>query len=52
MEQPIIYQVYCSKCNKDIKKKMSWIKYLKYITFDGKSKGYHEIDHDLVGAKP
>ena len=47
-----IYRVYCSECNKEKKAKMSWGKYLKYITFDGKSKGYHEIDASYVSKVP
>ena len=31
---------------------MSWRKYLYYLTIDGKSKGYHDIDSTLVDAEP
>jgi len=47
-----IYRVYCSKCNKEKKSKMAWGRYLKYITLDGKSKGYHEIDASYVREEP
>lgn len=52
METSCTYRVYCSKCNKDQKKKMSWRKYLYYMTIDGKSKGYYDIDSSLVAAEP
>lgn len=52
MESSCTYRVYCSKCNKDQKKKMSWSKYLYYMTVDGKSKGYHDIDTDWVADVP
>ena len=31
---------------------MSWRKYLFYLTIDGKSKGYHDIDSTLVDVEP
>ena len=43
-----IYRIYCSKCNKDRKKKMSWKKYFYYMTADGKSKGHHDIDSSFI----
>ena len=43
-----IYRVYCSKCNKNVKEKMSWRKYLYYVATDGKSKGYHDINSCFV----
>ena len=52
MESEKIYRVYCSKCNKNIKKKMSWGKYIKYMTMDSRSKGYHEIDAFFVNGEP
>lgn len=47
-----IYSVYCSKCNSDQKKKMSWTRYIRYKVFDGKSKGQHEIDSTYVNSEP
>ena len=52
METSCTYRIYCSKCNKDKKKKMSWGKYLYYVTTDRKSKGYHEIDSSFVSKEP
>ena len=52
MESEQVYRVYCSTCNRDMKKKMSWKRYLKYISFDGRSKGYHYIPSFLVGDEP
>lgn len=52
MENEKMYRVYCSKCNKDMKKKMSWRKWLGYITFDGRTKGYHDIDPSLINGEP
>ena len=46
------YRVYCSTCNRDIKRKMTWKKYISYIAFDGKTKGYHEISIDLLNTEP
>ena len=48
----MIYRVYCSTCNKAMKSKMSWNKWIKYMTFDGRSKGYHEIDSSFVAGEP
>ena len=47
-----IYQIYCSKCNMGQKKKMSWRKYLAYMAFDRKSKGYHRIDTTFMSIEP
>jgi len=53
MSVETIYLVYCSTCNKNIKSKMSWKQYLKYMAFDGRSKGYHEISSALIkGNEP
>lgn len=46
------YRIYCSTCNKEKKSKMSWSRYLRYLAIDGKSKGYQEIDSDLVKNAP
>jgi len=46
------YKVYCSKCNSEMKKKMSWTKYIKYISCDGRSKGYHQIPFALLDKTP
>lgn len=46
------YKVYCSTCNRNVKSKMSWKRYLKYISFDGRSKGYHYIPIDLTNGVP
>ena len=47
-----VYKIYCSNCNRDMKKKMSWVKYLNYMSFDGRSKGYHYIPINLVSKEP
>jgi len=52
MESFRFYRVYCSKCNKDVKRKMSWKKYLKYMSFDGHSEGYHNIPIELTNKVP
>ena len=52
MESSCTYRVYCSKCNKEQKNKMSWRKYLYYMATDGKSKGYHDIHSTLVETEP
>ena len=52
MDESLIYRVYCSKCNMEKKAKMSWKRYLKYITFDRKTQGYHEIDASYVREEP
>ena len=52
MDQETFYLVYCSRGNNEIKKKMSWKKYLGYISLDGKSKGYHFIPKDLITKVP
>ena len=46
-----LYKIYCSTCNKETKKKMTWYKYIKYISFDRKSKGYHEIYPEYIVNK-
>lgn len=35
-----------------MKDKMSWKKYLYYVTTDGKSKGYQDIETSLLAAEP
>lgn len=52
MTEEVAYRVYCSTCNKEMKKKMSWRKWLSYMTFDGRSKGYHEIDQSFISGEP
>ena len=51
MEVPI-YRIYCSICNKNNKKKLGWVRWLKYVTMDRKSKGYIEIDGSFVNHEP
>jgi hypothetical protein len=46
------YSVYCSTCNAEQKRKMSWLKYIKYMTLDGRGKGRHEIDAKYVKGEP
>ena len=46
------YRLYCSKCNSNVKKRMTWKKYIYYMSFDSKSKGYHDIETSLVDNKP
>ena len=42
------YRIYCSKCNKEQKNKMSWKKYLYYMAVDGRSKGYYSVESSLI----
>lgn len=51
MEVPI-YRIYCSKCNKDQKRKMSWTRWLRYMATDRKSEGYIEIDGSFIQFEP
>lgn len=46
------YKIYCSKCNADAKSKMSWAKYLYYMSTDSKGKGYHTIKCNLWESEP
>jgi len=46
------YSVYCPTCNAAQKRKMSWFKYIKYVTLDGRGKGRHEIDASYVKGEP
>jgi len=47
-----IYRIYCSQCNKDAKSKMSWSKYIYYMSWDSKTKGYHNIEASLWSDEP
>lgn len=52
MEKVSKYLVYCSKCNREQKKKMSWKDYIYYRAMDGVSRGQHEIDNTIAKKKP
>lgn len=42
------YRIYCSQCNKERKKKMSWGRYLYYVTIDNKTRGYQYYDDSFL----
>lgn len=47
-----VYRIYCSQCNKDAKSKMSWSKYIYYMSWDSKTKGHHNIERNLWSDEP